>query len=432
MRTTSRLALLSVSVLAATGLFAGTASAGSATAYADNFAARADAQALTISLFGTQITGSHAVADLDAAPQGTATVTELLLGGPFDSGEIKATASGTDNASQTNAPEACPLDELEQIPGIARVDITCPSATAAITDQLPSARALGAELVLEPSVSTVLDTLGLQEPVTDGVDRVFEDVLNPLVQALTGNPIGDTAEQAVSTVQDVLNDTLTLNSTARVVIAPALAQVDSDATKIVAQAHAQGVRIELLPVNEVGATNGLLPDDLLPGEPLVTITIGDAKAECTYFRAGTPEGGELGKKTCPPGSAAAVSIAFGSTALTDALGLSAEPISVEPGVEQCILVGTPLESCVSVATAGVDANGNPFANATTVSLFKGVNKGVVIATGSVTAGAAGSPAAALPIASADLPRTGANPVLPVVGGALLCLAVLVRKTLLAR
>jgi hypothetical protein len=433
MRTTSRLALLSVSVVAATGLFAGSASA-DALAYTDKFAARADAQAMTIDLFGTKITGSHSIADLDASPHGKATVSELILGGPMDSGEISAEVSGLTDTTAADKPDACFLDELEQIPGIARVDITGPEATAAIAGQLPTARALGAEVVLEPSVSTVLDTLGLQEPVQDGVNQVFEDVLNPLVEALTGNPIGDTADQAVSTVQDVLNDTLTLKSTARIVVAPALAEVTSDTEKVVAAAHSQGVRIELLPVDEAGATNGLLPDDLVPGEPLVTITIGEAKADCTFWRAGTPKGGTDGKKECPDGQASLVEIEFGSTALTDALGLSAEPITVDQGTEQCILVDTPLETCVSVATAGVDADGNPYANATSVNLFKGVNGGVNLAVGSVTSGSAGSPAAAaLPaVSTPDLPRTGGNPALPVMGAGLLALAVLGRRIALGR
>src|SRR5687768_6745815 len=136
MRKPTRLAMIGLSVLATSALFAGTASAEAPTAYADKFAARADAQAMTISLFGTQITGSHAMADLDAAPQGKATVTELILGGPLDSGEITAQVSGLADATAVDKPEACPLDELEQIPGIARVDIVCPEASAAIAGQL--------------------------------------------------------------------------------------------------------------------------------------------------------------------------------------------------------------------------------------------------------------------------------------------------------
>src|SRR5687768_14239372 len=151
MRKPTRLAMIGLSVLATSALFAGTASAEAPTAYADKFAARAEASAMTISLFGTQITGSHALADLDASPTGKATVTELILGGPLAK-EHAAEVSGLADVTKVDKPEACPLDELEAIPGIARVDIVCPEASAAIAGQLPSARALGAEVVLEPSV----------------------------------------------------------------------------------------------------------------------------------------------------------------------------------------------------------------------------------------------------------------------------------------
>jgi hypothetical protein len=307
-----------------------------------------------------------------------------------------------------------------------RLDVTCPESTATIAGGLPSARALGAEVVIEPSVSEVLDTLGLQEQVTDGVDQVFSDVLNPLVEALTGTPIEQVASDAVTTVQDVLTDTLTLNSTARIVVAPALTEVTTTADTVVSTAHAQGIRVELLPVNELGATNGLLPEDLGVGEPLVTITVGDAFAECTHNR------GVEGGCHVPKFHSSAVTIEFGSTALTDALGVLGEPITVEPGVEQCVLVGSPLETCVTVATAGVDAEGNPYATSTSISLFKGVQGGLAVATGAVTSGSAGAaaPAAALP--AGDLPRTGGNAALPVMGAGLLAVAVLGRRILIGR
>lgn len=427
MRKINRLAMLGLSVIATSGLVAGTASAETATAHADKFAARATADAMTIDLFGTRITGSNAVADLDANPQGTATVRELVLGGPMDSGDITAHVEGVGNLTDVKTLEACFLDELEAIPGIRRVDITCPEARAAIAGNLPSARALGAEVVLEPSVSMVLETLGLDAPVNEATTQLNEQLIDPLVEAITGSPLAELpVDETVQTVQDVLQDTLTLNSTARVVVAPALAEVTSDAEKIVSTAHAQGIRIELLPVDELGATNGLLPDDLVAGEPLVTITIGEAKATCTYFRAGT------GSKDCPPGEASAVKIELGTNALSEALGINGEVLSVEPGVEQCILADTPLETCISVAAAGADADGNPYANATSVSLFKGINGGINVATGSVTAGSAGAPAAAAPAVVPDLPRTGAESNVAIMGAGLLGLAVLVRRIAVGR
>jgi len=426
MRKSTRLVMVGLSVLATSAMVGGTAGAQGAGSGADKFGARANAEALTISIAGTQLTGSKVTADLNNDPASAATASQMLLAGVAESGLLEANASAANPGGATVSPESCLLDELEAVPGIARVDITCPEVTARLDGQLPYARALGAELVLEPSVSNVLDTLGLQEQVVDGVDQVFEQVLSPIVEALTGTPLEQVADGTVETVQDVLNDTLTLNSTARIVVAPALAEVTSTAEQVTAVAHSQGIRIELLPVNELGATNGLLPDDLVPGEPLITITIGDAKAKSVYNRL-------TGQRLAPESSASAVTIAFGSTALTDALGISPEPITVAPGVEQCVLTGTPLETCVSVATAGTDADGNPFATSTSVSLFRGLpTGGIDIATGGVTGGAAGALIPAVAAPAADLPRTGADPTIPVVGAGLLALAVLGRRVVLGR
>lgn len=424
MRKSSRLAMLGLSVIATSGLVAGSASAAEVGVGTGTYGAQANAESLTISVAGTQLTGSKATATLAHDPVSEATAS-MILTPAFAPEPISAKADAA-NTSSVTKPEACTGNELEAIPGIARLDITCPEVAALVTNGLPSARALGAQVVLEPSVSGVLDTLGLQDTVTGTTDQVFEEVLSPLVEALTGTPLEQLASDTVSTVQDVLNDTLTLNSTARVVVAPALAEVTSTADVVTATAHSQGIRVELLPVNELGATNGLLPDDLLPGEPLVTITIGNAKAVSTYNRVTQAKTEEH--------TAGLVTIEFGSTALTDALGLSAEPITVDAGVSQCILVGTPLETCVSVATAGVDADGNPYATSSSIELFKGVNGGVALGTGGVTSGSAGAPLAALPAAApaGDLPRTGANPALPIMGAGLLAVAVLLRRTLLAR
>ena len=427
MRKTSKLATLGLGVVITSAMIAGSAGA-EPPVRADQFGARAHAEALTIRIAGTQLTGSAVSADLSHAPNAVAKVSTLLLPELADSGELIATADAANPAGTVAKPDACMLDELEAVPGIRRVDVTCPEATARLDSLLPYARGLGAELVVEPSVSGVLDTLGLTEQVTGATDQVFADVIGPVVEALTGTPLEEIVDPAVSTVQDVLGDALTLQSTARIVVAPALAEVTSSADTVTALAHSQGIRIELLPVDEVGATNGLLPEDLGVGEPLITITIGNAKASKSYSRTT----GQAGETTS---TASAVSIAFGSTTLSEALGVPSE-ISIEPGVEQCILTGTPLETCVAVASAGVDADGNPYATSTSVSLFRGLEGGGIdLATGGVTSGATGVLAQVVPDAvpaTEDLPRTGGPAALPVLGAGLLSAAVVLRRFVLGR
>lgn len=423
MRKTTRLATLGLSILATSALLTGPAGAATATTGADQYGARANAESMTISIAGTQITGSKATAALNNDPTSSAEATTILTPA-FAPDPLKAAATVA-NPNDVKAPTTCTGNELEAIPGIGRLDITCASVAANITNGLPSARALGAQVVLEPSVSNVLSTLGLQDTVTGATDQVFEQVIDPLVQALTGTPLEQIANDSVQTVQDVLSDTLTLKSTARIVVAPALAQVATTADKVTSTAQAQGIRIELLPVDDAGATNGLLPDDLVPGKPLITITIGSAKAVSSYNRI-------TGAKDKPEATSSAVTIELGSVKLADALGLSGTKIEVAPGVEQCVLTGTPLETCVTVATAGVDADGNPYATSTSVSLFKGVNGGIDLATGGVTSGSAGTLPAVLAATSPDLPRTGGNQDLAVIGGGLFALAVLVRRIVIRR
>jgi len=414
MRKSTRLAALAASVI-----LAGTAVAGTATAQeaevelADKavFEGRATADALTISLFGQTITSSAVTAEVkpDFAK---ATVSETLLGPIRDAEVFTAEQPGGEAEAK---PEACTGSDLTAIPGVNRFDVTCGVATARAGANDGAARALGAEVVLQPSVSQVLETLQIQDPATEGANALLDGLNENLVQPLTGNPLGDLVEDGVVTVQEVVNRVLGFQSTARVVIAPALAQVDATECSVASRAHAQGVRVELLPVDEVGATNGLLPDDLEAGEPLVVITLGNAKDSLTVPRCG----GEPVRET----TSAFACVTLGSVALTESLGLAQETC-LEGGQTVCVLEGTPLESCVSLAAAGADGG----ADAGSVQLFKGVNGGVDLATGRAAAeGGNNPPAQAAAAPAGELPRTGGPAALPVLGGALLAAAAVIRR-----
>ena len=69
-----------------------------------------------------------------------------------------------------------------------------------------------------------------------------------------------------------------------------------------------------------------------------------------------------------------------SALLTDALGLQKQDITVEGNQSFCVpgLEGTPLETCISVADAGVGVDGNPYANGATIDVLKGVSGGISI------------------------------------------------------
>ncbi|MCU1377663.1 MAG: hypothetical protein JWN29_646, partial [Acidimicrobiales bacterium] len=387
MRNSRRLVTIGLSVLATGALLAGTASA-EVTANAAGYGGTATSEALTIKLFGQTLTTSAATAELRPA-LAKATATQALT--PLQAGLVSAEMSVV-GGTKTVKPEKCSGSDATAIPGVQRLDITCGSAVAALTTGGGSARGLGAEVVLEPSVSGALSTLQLQEPLKDGSGQLL-DGLNPLVEGLTGTPIGKLVDATDKTVADVLNKVLTLKSTVRVVIAPALAEVTSEGDTITAHARAQGIRIELLPLDGTNVTNNLLPSDLAAGEPLVTITIGNAVATKTISRSGGP--------TKADGQGPLVTIELGGS-LGTTLGLPSNKIEVAGGQSFCVpgLVGTPLETCVNVASAGVDAQGNPFADSTSVQVFKGVNGGIDLATGRAGAGGEVTVAAAAPAEAA--------------------------------
>jgi hypothetical protein len=423
MRNTRRLAAIGLSLLTTGALLAGTASA-ETTANATAYSGSARSDALTIKLFGQTLTTSAATAELHPA-LAKASATQGLT--PLQQGAVSAETTKVGDIV-TNKLAKCSGSDLTAVPGVQRLDITCGLATASLTAAGGAARGLGGEVVLEPSVSDVLATLQLQQPLQQGAGQIL-DGLNPLVEGLTGTPIGKLVDATDKTVGDVLNKVLTLKSTARVVIAPALAEVTSESDTITAHARAQGIRIELLPVDATNATNNLLPSDVTIGEPLVTITIGNAEATKVISRSGGP--------TKADSQGPLVTVEFATNALVTALGLPSNKIEVAGGQSFCVpgLVGTPLETCVSVASAGVDAQGNPFADSTSVQIFKGVNGGIDLATGRAGTGgeitaAPGAPAAAEP--AGTLPRTGGDATLPIVGGVLLALAVATRRLALGR
>jgi len=416
MRNSRRLAVAASAVIATGSLIAGTAgAAGAAAAKATHGSAKADA--LTITLFGQTITTSASEATLDPG-KAFAKVTETLL--QANTAEATSTNSSQETKSELTS---CAGQELTQIPLVNRADVTCGTAQAKLGQY---ARAMGSEVVLEVSVANLLETLQLQQPGQDTVNQVFTG-LDSLIQPITGGtPLAELVDPATATVQDVLNDVLTLKSTVRVVVAPTLAEVTSSGDKIRSHARAQGVRIELLPPTAEASTNGLFPD-LAPNEPLLTITVGSAEA--TKVVGGTPD-----ENTA---TSALVTIKLGSTKLTEALGLSSEQttIRVEGGQSFCVLPD-PLTTCVQVAAAQVDADGNGIADGASIQLFKGAatQGGIDIATGRASTGGTFAPAeAAIPAdVPRELPRTGGPATLPLLGGGLLAAAAAARRLSLRR
>ena len=413
MRNSRRLAVAAGAVIATGSLIAGTAGvAGAAEAYT----ASAKADALTISVFGQTITTSASEAALDPA-KAFAKVTETLLQG----GSAEVTSTNASEESSASVQE-CSGQELTQIPLVNRADVTCGTAKARLGQ---FARAEGAEVVLEISVANLLATLGLQEPATGATGQIFGG-LDQLIAPIAGTPLGDLVDPATATVQDVLDQVLTLDATVRIAIAPTLAEATKNGTKITSHARAQGIRIELLPPDLEEGASPLFPD-LANGEPLLTIIVGAAEAQKTI--GGAP-GDTFAKSSL-------VTIKLGSTKLTEALGLSSDDTTIEiEGGQSFCLLPDPLTTCVTVAAAGVDAEGNPAADGASIQLFKGAatQGGIDIATGRASTGGAIQPGElAVPAdVPRELPRTGGPATLPLIGGGLLAAAAAARRFSLRR
>jgi hypothetical protein len=424
MRSTRRLALAGLSILSIGALLAGTATAETSTEVtATDTGGTASAQALTLTIAGETITGSAADAKLAIGKFADAVATQILT--PALTSEPAHATSTQVGVTDEQKPASCNGDQLEALPGVVRFDVTCGQAKAGLTSDGGTARGLGAEAVVEPSISEALATHGLDETVGEVANEVN---LGPLVEALTDTPVGDLVSEADETVQDLLQGILTLQSTARIVIAPALAEVNSSGNTVTSHAQGQGLRIELLPLDGAGDTNNLLPDDLEAGEPLITITVGNAEVSKTV----TKDGSVPAKADA---TAAVATIEFGSPTVAQALGVPSV-ITVQGGQSICVpgLEGTPLETCINIASAGVDANGNPYADGVSVELLKGINGGIGLITGRA-GGTAAAPAATItaPAGSTpDLPRTGGSAVLPIVGGMLLAGALVTRRLVIGR
>src|SRR2546423_9495706 len=173
--------------------------------------------------------------------------------------------------------------------------------------------ALGGEALIEPSLANLLKTIQLSAPANQ-VEQGVIGGLNQIIAPLAGVPtIGDLAKDTSSTVDQVLQGVLNINPTVQISVAPARADVVQDAAAgtTTSTAHAQGVRVDLLPLGDTGNISDLLPADLTPGKALISIIVGDAFATKTVHNDGTDATSNA--------QSSLVTIQFGSSALTTAL-----------------------------------------------------------------------------------------------------------------
>jgi hypothetical protein len=253
-----------------------------------------------------------------------------------------------------------------------------------------------------------------------------------------------------------VEDVLGLATTVRLAVAPAVADVTSTADAITAHARAEGLRIELLPVNDPGKFDGIL-QDLSVGDPLLTIIVSEAEGSQTYQRgAAAPDpavaDSSFVKIKIGPGLPILDEqvipllqdlglgdvLAAATGAVQSIPGLSSAEIAADgreivikgPGVFT-LLEGTPLET--TVVLSGVDTTTGFSATGAKVHALKGVNSGILASLSDIAGGNAGDVEVLQKVeVPRELARTGATPWIPLAGMVLLGLAIGSRRLVVAR
>lgn len=462
MRNTRRLAALAMSTLLAGTVVANAASAAERkVTKTEVFNATAQATAVHLRLLGNDITLSDALTTIDSSPLARAASTEVLTPLLTTEGltaEVKKTGSVVQQA------ESCALSVLESTLLITRVhDASCPRAEASIVNGNPSARALGGQLKLDVSLSNLLDGLGLKETVggdgETGLDDTVLDSLTPLVEGLSGSPVGELVDDSVQTADDLLEKVLGLDTTVRVSLAPAYSKSFATDDLIQAEAEANGLNIHLLPVDQIGEFEGLLKD-MKVGDSLLSITVSQATGSQTYHR-------KTEKLDDAIADASLVRIRIGPglplldkevATVLDTLGLSGVlaaatgAVQSVPGLEDAeisledhnreIVIKGPgtfvlakdslLETIITLSEAVGGAGGFAASGVKLETLHKvpGANGGIKAALADISGGGAGDTntrVLGIQETPRSLPRTGGTPVLPIAGMGLLGLALAARR-----
>ncbi|HZQ28102.1 MAG TPA: hypothetical protein VFA94_10430 [Acidimicrobiales bacterium] len=369
------------------------------------------------------VTEATADSTLKAVAKGTG---ELLP-------QVIASKTASADASNPNAPSTNGCDKTVVLPDgapqVLNVGIACGKASASAANNLPVALSEASVAGLNLDGQTALTTLGL-DGVPGQLGSTLGGALDTVCQTLAQ------ACDATTTVKTLVTEVLKTR-TLDVSIAPATSSVVTTADAITSTSTAAGAVVKLLP----------LPDatGLVSSEPVATIEVSSAKATATYDRIKGVSAASF--------DPAVVRVKFNS-ALSKALNVPADGIAVKAdALPLGVLDATPLASQVIVAggsTSDTPAGGKKaVADGVTLKLLTMVGEstpgahdgGIVLSLAHAEAAVGGAapvgvpPKAEAPIVPAvpdlargQLPRTGGpGPWLPVIGGAVLGLAVLVRR-----
>ena len=383
------------------------------------FVASASARGLALSLLGNPLTVGVSGALIDSSPKAQGQGAGVLL----SPGTVANALVTTANASQT-PPPACVLNL--PLLGLLTVLTACGQAQAATPNGLPAAGGAGSVAAIEVGGSLLTPLIdqvgalvgGTVQSVLTPLTNLLGSLLNPLLSGLNLN--------LNSTVQQLLDGLKRATGLLSIRLGSSTSAATTTSAKVNATAIAQGGEIQVLPgLSALGA-------------PLLTIVVGDAKASVDITRPAATQGGVAAAVATPSFDAALVRVKLGIPLLGN---LTDIPISL--GAPLTLLAGTPLESTISIGGGSTSdgPNGTKVAVADGVSLqlLKGLNGGIALQLAHAEA-AGGGTAAVLSVRQInnpvplqpELPRTGGEAWLPMLGGLLLLVAYGTRRLVASR
>jgi len=379
------------------------------------FIASASARGLDLNLFGNHLTIGSSNALIDSSPkaQSQGAGVAIIAGTVADALAQGATITST-------PPQACVVNL--PLLGLLTAALACGEANATIADGQPKAAATGKIASIDVGGS-------LLNPILQAVGNLLNSTLSAVVDPLTNllggllNPLLGTLNLDLQdTVQDLLDGLGRVTGLLSIRVGPAASQAITTADKVNGTAIAQGAVIEVLPgLSALGA-------------PLLTITVGDARATVDVTRPSASTDDPTAAVATPAFQAALLKVDLGVPLLGNVTSI---PVSL--GAPLVLFAGTILESTIAVGggSTGDGPNGSKFAIADGVSLqlLKGLNGGIGIALAHAEAAGGGRSAKlsvrqiAPPVTQPEeLVRTGADgALLPMAGMALLLAAFGVRR-----
>ena len=339
----------------------------------------ADGTALELSLFGQGLTIGLSQAAVDGAPTGTSHAAGALLPGVAfgeEQADLANPGDGQPTCSDVTLPAEVPVLDLS---------VACGNATAA---EGPTSTSSAGVATISVSATELLNDTPLSAiPVQGTVDQLLEGLA----------PVFDGVSQlgldAGSLVSQLLNGITQGGDVVVVELGPSNATAGATDPSTTASADARGAVIRVI------------DRTLLQLPPVLTIEVGVAAATATADRATGTATAEI--------TPALVRVTVAPDIAT-VLGLPQNVIEVAPGVDQCIPLPAPLESCITAAGGRVvdteDGGKRAESEGVSLRLLTGLEGGITLNLAATSAEAAA--AAPAPVETAReapaLARTGTS------------------------